>query len=121
MCEENKELELNEEESIGLEDMDKDELLNVIYGLLDSKENQIELDKESIASSKIFDDGVAKALYYSGFYNCLISSGFSVDNAYELTLNQNTCDNNQSLQKIVNEGSVDIARIQEVKVEQQQI
>ena len=129
MCKdcENKELEMNEEQlndsqqGVSLEDMSKEELLDVVYQLLDSKAKQIELDNTDIAKSNDFNKGIEKASYYAGFYSCLLNSGFSVDNAYELTLNQNTCDNNQELQKIVNGSSEKIARIQELKIEQNQI
>ena len=44
MCKEfeNEELELNEQESVSLEDLDKDELINIIYSLSEQKDKEIE-------------------------------------------------------------------------------
>ena len=120
MCEynEGKELEqvdLEENEGISIEGLSKEQLIDTIYSLLNSKEKEIELDNSVITESASFQRGVEKASYYAGFYNCLINCGLSTQDAYELTMNQNTCDNNQKLQEIVNKGSVDVAKIQDEK------
>ena len=54
-------------------------------------------------------------IYYAGFYNCLINCGLSTQDAYELTMNESTSRNNLKLQELVNEGSVDVAKIQDEK------
>ena len=79
------------------------------------RNEEIELDNDIIINSDSFKEGIDKASYYAGFYNCLINCGLSSNDAYELTMNQNTCDNNQKLQEIVNKGSVDVAKIQDEK------
>ena len=117
MCNECKELENNNEEieRVSLEDLSKEELLDVVYNIMESKEKEIDLNNDTILNSDSFKNGVDKASYYAGFYNCLINCGLSSNDAYELTMNQNTCDNNQKLQEIVNKGSIDVAKIQDEK------
>ena len=82
---------------------------------LSLKRKEINLDNGIIAESDSFQKGVEKASFYAGFYSCLVNCGLSTQDAYELTMNQNTCDNNQELQRIVNSGSIDVARIQDDK------
>ena len=120
MCEynEGKELEqvdLEENEGISIEGLSKEQLIDTIYSLLNSKEKEIDLDNSVIAESDSFQRGVEKASFYAGFYSCLVNCGISTQDAYELMLNQNTCDNNQELQRIVNSGSIDVAKIQDDK------
>ena len=120
MCEynEGKELEqvdLEENEGISIEDLSREQLIDTIYSLLNSKETEIELDNSVITESASFQRGVKKASFYAGFYSCLVNCGLSTQDAYELTMNENTCKNNQELQRIVNSGSIDVARIQDDK------
>ena len=82
---------------------------------MSTKEKEIDLDNGIIADSSSFQKGIKKASFYAGFYSCLVNCGISTQDAYELMLNQNTCDNNQELQRIVNSGSIDVARIQDDK------
>ena len=119
MCEECKDVEMNEEveqeKEFSIEDLSREELIETVYNLLSTKEKEIELDNSIRADSASFQKGVEKASFYAGFYSCLVNCGLSTQDAYELTMNQNTCDNNQKMQRIVNNGSVDVARIQEDK------
>ena len=94
MCKECKEVEMNDEVE---------------------QEKEINLDNGRISELDSFQKGVEKASFYAGFYSCLVNCGVSTQDAFELMLNQNTCDNNQELQRIVNSGSIDVARIQEDK------
>ena len=119
MCEECKDVEMNEEveqeKEFSIEDLSREELIETVYNLLSTKEKEIDLDNSVIAESDSFQKGVEKASFYAGFYSCLVNCGLSTQDAYELTMNQNTCDNNQKMQRIVNSGSIDVARIQEDK------
>ena len=125
MCKECKEVEMNDEveqeKEFSIEDLSREELIETVYNLLSTKEKEIDLDNSVIAESDSFKKGVEKASFYAGFYSCLVNCGVSTQDAFELMLNQNTCDNNQELQRIVNESSEKIAKIQEVKIEQSQI
>ena len=119
MCKECKDIEVNEEveqeKEFSIEDLSREELIETVYNLLSTKEKEIDLDNSVIAESDSFQKGVEKASFYAGFYSCLVNCGVSTQDAFELMLNQNTCDNNQELQRIVNSGSIDVARIQEDK------
>ena len=119
MCKECKDIEVNEEveqeKEFSIEDLSREELIETVYNLLSTKEKEIDLDNSVIAESDSFQKGVEKASFYAGFYSCLVNCGVSTQDAFELMLNQNTCDNNQELQRIVNSGSIDVARIQDDK------
>ena len=119
MCEECKDVEMNEEveqeKEFTIEDLSHEELVETVYSLLSTKEKEIDLDNSIIADSASFQKGVKKASFYAGFYSCLVNCGLSTQDAFELTMNQNTCDNNQELQRIVNSGSIDVAKIQDDK------
>ena len=119
MCKECKDVGINEEveqeREFSIEDLSREELIETVYNLLSTKEKEIELDNGIIADSASFQKGVEKASFYAGFYSCLVNCGLSTQDAFELTMNQNTCDNNQELQRIVNSGSIDVARIQDDK------
>ena len=119
MCEECKDVEMNEEveqeKEFSIEDLSREELIETVYSLLSTKEKEIELDNSIIADSASFQKGVEKASFYAGFYSCLVNCGLSTQDAYELTMNENTCKNNQKMQRIVNSGSIDVARIQDDK------
>ena len=117
MCKECKDVEMNEEveqeKDFSIEDLSREELIETVYSLLSTKEKEINLDNGRISELDSFQKGVEKASFYAGFYSCLVNCGLSTQDAFELMLNQNTCDNNQELQRIVNSGSVDVARIQD--------
>lgn len=119
MCKECKDVGINEEveqeREFTIEDLSHEELVETVYNLLSTKEKEINLDNGRISELDSFQKGVEKASFYAGFYSCLVNCGLSTQDAYELTMNQNTCDNNQKMQRIVNSGSIDVARIQEDK------
>ena len=119
MCKECKEVEMNDEveqeREFSIEDLSREELIETVYSLLSTKEKEIDLDNSVIADSASFQKGIKKASFYAGFYSCLVNCGLSTQDAFELMLNQNTCDNNQELQRIVNSGSIDVAKIQDEK------
>ena len=119
MCKECKDVEINDEveqeKEFSIEDLSREELIETVYSLLSTKEKEINLDNGRISELDSFQKGVEKASFYAGFYSCLVNCGVSTQDAFELMLNQNTCDNNQELQRIVNSGSIDVARIQDDK------
>ena len=119
MCKDCEEVEMKDEveqeKEFNIEDLSREELIETVYSLLSTKEKEIDLDNSIIADSASFQKGVKKASFYAGFYSCLVNCGLSTQDAFELTMNQNTCDNNQELQRIVNSGSIDVARIQDDK------
>ena len=64
-----------------------------------------------------FNERVDIASKYIGIYSALRSSGFAEADAYEMTINQQNID----FQYTVNQINKEIAKIQEVKMEQSQI
>ena len=86
-----------------------------MYSYIKGTIEEINLDNGRISESDSFQKGVEKASFYAGFYSCLVNCGISTQDAFELMLNENTCKNNQKLQRIVNSGSIDVARIQDDK------
>ena len=86
-----------EQENVSLEDLSKDELLDVCYELINQKEKQIDVDFHELDIDR-FDEGVAIASKYIGIYSALRSSGFAEADAYEMTINQQNID----FQKTVN-------------------
>ena len=119
MCKECKEVEMNDEveqeREFNIEDLSREELIETVYNLLSAREKEINLDNGIISESNSFQKGVEKASFYAGFYSCLVNCGVSTQDAFELMLNQNTCDNNQELQRIVNNRTIDVERIQDDK------
>ena len=105
-----------EQEKVNLEDLSKAELLDVCYELISQREKQIDIDFEELDKDR-FDEGVAIASKYIGIYSALRSSGFAEADAYEMTINQQNID----YQQTVNQTNKEIAKIQEVKIEQAQI
>ena len=113
MCEECKDVKINEEveqeKEFSIEDLSHEELIETVYSLLSTKEKEINLDNGRISELDSFQKGVEKASFYAGFYSCLVNCGLSTQDAYELTLNESTSRNNLKLQKVVNEGNNAIA------------
>ena len=105
-----------EQENVSLEDLSKDELLDVCYELINQREKQIDVDFHELDIDR-FNKGVAIASKYIGIYSALRSSGFAEADAYEMTINQQNID----FQQTVNQTNKEIAKIQEVKIEQSQI
>ena len=132
MCKdcENKELEMNEEQlndsqqGVSLEDMSREELLDVVYSLLNQKDKEIEIDSDLTGVSIDKDEfakGVKDFSYIAGAFTVMNNVGYPKDLIheylinertikYQLTLNEQTCKNNK-----------EVARIQEIKTEQNQI
>ena len=127
MCKEfeNKELELNEEEQLSLEDLDRDELINIIYSLYEQKNKEIEIYTDNVQDTKInskeFENGVNSFSFIAGAFSVLNSVGYPKDLIHEMIINERTITHNQYLQEINNKSSEKIANIQSVKLEQAQI
>ena len=127
MCKEfeNEELELNEQESVSLEDLDKDELINIIYSLSEQKDKEIEININNLDDITIdkseFKKGIKQYSSIAGAFTVLNSVGYPKDLIHEIILNEKTISHNQKLQQMNNESSEKIAKIQEVKIEQNQI
>lgn len=124
MCEYN-ENEINEEvdenEQLDLEDMSKEELINVVYSLLDSKNKEVQLNTEDVKDIKLniseFQAGVDSMSFLSGQYSVLQSVGIEPASCIDIILNRETIVHNQTLQRMNNESAEKIADITETKMQ----
>ena len=127
MCKEfdNEDLELNEQESVSLEDLDKEQLLDIVYSLLEQKDKEIDININNLDDITIdkseFKKGIKQYSSIAGAFTVLNSVGYPKDLIHEIILNEKTISHNQKLQQMNNESSEKIAKIQEVKIEQNQI
>ena len=119
---ENEELE---QENMSLEDMDKEQLLDIVYSLLEQKDKEIDINVDDLNDITIdkseFKKGIKQYSAIAGAFTVLNSVGYPKDLIHEMILNDRTISHNQQLQQMNNESSKEIAKIQEVKIEQSQI
>ena len=128
MCKDCKDVEMNEEleqENMSLEDMDKEQLLDIVYSLLEQKDKEIDINVDDLNDITIdkseFKKGIKQYSAIAGAFTVLNSVGYPKDLIHEMILNDKTIQHNQQLQQMNNESSEKIAKIQEVKIEQSQI
>ena len=114
-----------EQENVSLEDMDKEQLLDIVYSLLEQKDKEIDIDVDNLDGITIdkneFKKGIKQYSAIAGAFTVLNSVGYPKDLIHEMILNDRTISHNQQLQQMNNESSEKIAKIQEVKIEQSQI
>ena len=114
-----------EQENMSLEDLSKDELLDVCYSLLEQKDKEIDINVDNLDGITIdkneFKKGIKQYSAIAGAFTVLNSVGYPKDLIHEMILNDKTIQHNQQLQQMNNESSEKIAKIQEVKTEQSQI
>ena len=114
-----------EQENVSLEDMDKEQLLDIVYSLLEQKDKEIDINVDDLNDITIdkseFKKGIKQYSAIAGAFTVLNSVGYPKDLIHEMILNDRTISHNQQLQQMNNESSEKIAKIQEVKIEQSQI
>ena len=114
-----------EQENMSLEDMDKEQLLDIVYSLLEQKDKEIDINVDNLDGITIdkneFKKGIKQYSAIAGAFTVLNSVGYPKDLIHEMILNDKTIQHNQQLQQMNNESSEKIAKIQEVKIEQAQI
>ena len=114
-----------EQENVSLEDMDKEQLLDIVYSLLEQKDKEIDINVDNLDDITIdkneFKKGIKQYSAIAGAFTVLNSVGYPKDLIHEMILNDKTIQHNQQLQQMNNESSEKIAKIQEVKIEQSQI
>ena len=114
-----------EQENVSLEDMDKEQLLDIVYSLLEQKDKEIDINVDDLNDITIdkseFKKGIKQYSAIAGAFTVLNSVGYPKDLIHEMILNDRTIQHNQQLQQMNNESSEKIAKIQEVKTEQAQI
>lgn len=131
--EENRELELDEtlEDNLDTELEDEcestDEMPSDIDIIKESMRmsREIILDDEEVTSDIIntdkFNKGFTDSLYFCGLYTGLINSGMSNEQAYDMLVNIQTSNHNQEMQRIVNNGQLEIAKTQEDNIKNQSL
>ena len=114
-----------EQENVSVEDMDKEQLLDIVYSLLEQKDKEIDINVDDLNDITIdkseFKKGIKQYSASAGAFTVLNSVGYPKDLIHEMILNDKTIQHNQQLQQMNNESSEKIAKIQEVKIEQSQI
>ena len=114
-----------EQENMSLEDMDKEQLLDIVYSLLEQKDKEIDINVDDLNDITIdkseFKKGIKQYSAIAGAFTVLNSVGYPKDLIHEYLINERTIKHNQQLQQMNNESSEKIAKIQEVKIEQSQI
>ena len=105
--------------------MDKEQLLDIVYSLLEQKDKEIDINVDDLNDITIdkseFKKGIKQYSAIAGAFTVLNSVGYPKDLIHEMILNDKTIQHNQQLQQMNNESSEKIAKIQEVKIEQSQI
>ena len=123
MCEENKELELNEEDTI--ESLSKEQLIELVYNLLYQKDKEIQIGTDELETVSIdkneFKKGVKSVSSICGSLSALMSVGVDLQSAIELVLNERNISYNLELNKMTCESNERQAKITQVKLEQNQI
>ena len=111
-----------EQENMSLEDMDKEQLLDIVYSLLEQKDKEIDINVDNLVGITIdkneFKKGIKQYSAIAGAFTVLNSVGYPKDLIHEMILNDRTISHNKQLQQMNNESSEKIAKIQEVKIEQ---
>ena len=114
-----------EQENVSLEDMDKEQLLDIVYSLLEQKDKEIDINVDNLDGITIdkneFKKGIKQYSAIAGAFTVLNSVGYPKDLIHEMILNDKTIQHNQQLQQMNNESSEKIAKIKEIKTEQAQI
>ena len=106
---ENEHLEL-EEDNTSLDDLSKEELIQIIDGLMNTKMlNTGNVDRMAI-NEKSFEKGVEEGSFYVGIYQALTSCGMAMGDAYNLTLNIST-----------SKGNLETAKVNLINIEKQSI
>ena len=87
-------------------------------------DREIVYDDESLAemiNEKDFQKGCKEASLFCGFYTSLINAGLSNQQAYEMTINKQTCDHNRKLQEIINKNQLEVSKVQQIQIQGNQL
>jgi len=106
-----------QEQGQGLMDISSDEryIELEIEKELERISKEIVYDDDSIAqmiNSDEFQLGCKESSFLCGYYTNLLNSGLSNQQAYEITINIQTCNHNRKLQEIINANQLEIAKAQ---------
>ena len=114
-----------EQENMSLEDMDKEQLLDIVYSLLEQKDKEIDINVDNLDGITIdkneFKKGIKQYSAIAGAFSALNSVGYPKDLIHEFLINRETIDYQLSLNKQTCESNEKQAKITQVKLEQAQI
>ena len=95
-----------EQENMSLEDMDKEQLLDIVYSLLEQKDKEIDINVDNLDGIAIdkneFKKGIKQYSAIAGAFTVLNSVGYPKDLIHEMILNDKTIQHNQKLQQMNN-------------------
>lgn len=115
--------EIEEQEELSLEDMSKEDLINTIYSL--SQLNKVDINTDNVSNLEVnqeeFKAGIDGISYLCGQFSALTSVGIDSSSAIDIILNQMNVDYNINLNHMTCENNKEIAKIQEIKIEQERI
>jgi hypothetical protein len=131
MCEFN-EKEIDQEvdnnaeiESKTIEDMSKEELVDVVYQLMEMKDKEIEVNTENVQDLEIdeyeFKAGIDSVSYMCGQFNALVSSGIDKASAIDIIMNERNIDFNLEANRMNCASSEKQSNILKITQEQNQI
>ena len=114
-----------EQENMSLEDMDKEQLLDIVYSLLEQKDKEIDINVDNLDGITIdkneFKKGIKQYSAIAGAFTVLNSVGYPKDLIHEFLINRETIDYQLSLNEQTCESNERQAKITQVKLEQAQI
>ena len=96
--------QIEEAEERTFEDMSKDELLEVVYQLLQEEDNSIPVNTENVQDFELnqqeFKAGVDSVSFMAGQLNALVSAGFDKTSAIDVILNERNIEYNLQLNEM---------------------
>lgn len=121
-----KELEMPEEKLINCQEdnYEEDDTLNALedifsdligVGLDTSELEDIKIDK------KEFEKGVKSVSKIAGMFSCLKNVGMDTDSAFSYIINERNIEHSQIMQKMINKDQKEVAKIQSLQIDNQQI
>ena len=105
--------EMNEEliEEEPNKELSQEEYYQTSEDLLNDRLREVDFDTDNkldLTETDEFQNGLAKALYYAGFYTGLRNYGMVTTDAYNMTLNEHTCNHNLDLAKVKDKQNKDL-------------
>lgn len=121
-----KELEMLEEKLINCQEdnYEEDDTLNALedifsdligVGLDTSELEDIKIDK------KEFEKGVKSVSKIAGMFSCLKNVGMDTDSAFSYIINERNIEHSQIMQKMINKDQKEVAKIQSLQIDNQQV
>jgi len=126
MCEVNENELIQEEiEDKTIEEMSQEELVEVVYQLMDMKEKEIEVNMDDVQGLSInvqeYQAGIDSISFLVGQYSALKRVGIDSTSAIDVILNERNIEYNLELNKMTCDNNREVAKIQQTNQEQNQV